>query len=196
MRAKKFCRHKKTKVEYIPGVGIDIDYWSGKGLESGVKERIRKEIRQELGVSDSEQMLLSVGELIPRKNHEEVIRALKEKASLKNTNYKYFICGQGVLWEYLQQLIEQLGLADKVTLLGYRKDIRELLYAADLFVFPSKQEGLPVALLEALASGVKVVASDIRGNRDLLGLSVEELEQYDSRNVNRKMDEIYRFCER
>ena len=100
------------------------------------------------------------------------------------------------MWEYLQQLIEQLGLADKVTLLGYRKDIRELLYAADLFVFPSRQEGLPVALLEALASGVKVVAKDIRGNRDLLGLSVEELEQYDCRNVNKKMNEIYRFCER
>lgn len=188
--AKKFCRHKKTRVEYIPGVGIDIDFWSGKELESGEREKIRKQIRQELGVSASEQMLISVGELIPRKNHEAVIRALKEKGS---TDYKYFICGLGVLKEYLQQLIEELGLADRVTLLGYRRDIRELLYGADLFVFPSKQEGLPVALLEAMATGVKVAASDIRGNRDLLGLSEEELERYDCKNVGKKMDEIYRL---
>ncbi len=196
MRAKRFCRHMKTRVEHLPGVGRDIDYWSGKGLETGVKEQIRKEIRKELRVSDSEQMLLSVGELIPRKNHEAVIRALKEEEKLQHADYKYFICGQGVLQEYLQQLIDKLGLADKVILLGYRKDIRKMLYGADLFVFPSKQEGLPIALLEALAAGVKVRASDIRGNRDLIGLSMEELKEYDCKNVMKKMEEIYRSCQR
>lgn len=190
-RAKRFCKHKKTKVEYVPGVGIDIAYWSGQELMPGEREKIRAAVRKELGVADAEQMLLSVGELIPRKNHEAVIRALADKEKIKDTQFQYFICGQGVLKEYLQKRIDALGLTNKVTLLGYRTDIRNLLYAADLFVFPSKQEGMPVALLEAVAAGVEVVASDIRGNRDLFRVSHMELLDYDSSNIKKKMRQIY-----
>lgn len=53
-------------------------------------------------------------------------------------------------------------------LLGFRKDIAEICKIADLFVFPSIHEGLPVALMEAIASNIPAIASDIRGNRDLL----------------------------
>lgn len=188
-RAKHFCRNKKTKVEFVPGVGIDIAYWSGKTLDTGEREEIRRKVREELGLKASEQMLLSVGELIPRKNHAEVIEALSKQ--MPERSYKYYICGQGVLREELQQLIQEKGLEDRVILLGYRKDIRSLLFAADLFVFPSKQEGLPVALLEAMAAGAEVAASDIRGNRDLLAISKSELDAYDSSNVKQKMQKIY-----
>lgn len=188
-RAARFCKRKKTKVEYIPGVGIDLAYWSGSELSTEEREELRRRTREELGVAASEQMLLSVGELIPRKNHATVIEALSENTSGKP--FKYFICGQGVLKEELQQLIEKKGLQDKAVLLGYREDIRNLLYAADLFVFPSKQEGLPVALLEAIAAGAEVAASDIRGNRDLLASSEQELRNYDSSNVVQKMKQIY-----
>ena len=78
-RAKKFCRHKKTKVEHIPGVGIDTAYWRGEDLQPSEREEIRERIRKELHIKAEETALLSVGELIPRKNHEEVIRALAEK---------------------------------------------------------------------------------------------------------------------
>lgn len=191
-RAKRFCLHKKTRVEYIPGVGVDTAYWSGKDLKPGEREEIRENIRKELGVADDEQMLLSVGELIPRKNHEEVIRALAEQKKKGVTKFRYFICGQGVLEEYLQNLIEELKLSNEVTLLGYRKDIRNLLYGTDLFVFPSKQEGMPVALMEAAVAGVPVRASDIRGNRELL-IAVKEnkLEQFDEMEIKRRMKEIY-----
>ena len=193
-RAKCFCIHKKTRVEYIPGVGVDTAYWSGKDLKPGEREEIRKNIRKELGVADDEQMLLSVGELIPRKNHEEVIRALAEQKKKGVTKFRYFICGQGVLEEYLQNLIEELGLSNEVTLLGYRKDIRNLLYGADLFVFPSKQEGMPVALMEAAVAGVPVRASDIRGNREVISDSalVSGLPmKYDVSLVKENMKQVY-----
>lgn len=194
-RAKHFCRHKQTKVQYLPGVGIDINYWSGKDLTLGKREEIRTCIRQELGVADSEQMLLSVGELIPRKNHERVIRALAEEKKKGATDFHYFICGQGDLKDYLQNLIDTLELSNEVTLLGYRKDIRNLLYGADLFVFPSKQEGMPMALMEAAAAGVSLKASDIRGNREVLRDSGEHAglpEKYDSSKIKETMKQIYK----
>ena len=62
----------------------------------------------------------------------------------------------------------------KVTFLGYREDMLEILQIADLFLFPSYQEGLPMSLLEAMASGLPVVCSDIRGSRDLMGPVLKE----------------------
>lgn len=194
-RAKRFCCFKKTKVQYLPGVGVDLAYWSGKDLESGERQEIRKNIRQELGVADFEQMLLSVGELIPRKNHEAVIRALAEEKKKETKNFRYFICGQGDLKEYLQNLIDTLELSKEVTLLGYRKDIRNLLYGADVFVFPSKQEGMPMALMEAAAAGVVLKASDIRGNREVLRDSQNGTglpEKYDVSKVKATMKQIYK----
>ena len=198
-RAKRFCKHKKTKVEYLPGVGVDLAYWGGKDLAPGKREEIRESIRRELGVAESEQMLLSVGELIPRKNHEEVIRALAKEKEKGEKNFRYFICGQGDLKEYLQNLIDTLDLSGEVTLLGYRKDIRNLLYGADVFVFPSKQEGMPMALMEAAAAGVALKASNIRGNREVLrdsnadaGNGIGLPEKYDTGSVKETMKQIYK----
>lgn len=190
-RAKRFCRHKKTKVEHIPGVGIDLRFWSGADLKTGEKEKIRQSVRKELGIPENETALLSVGELIPRKNHEEVIRAL-QKEKQRGKKFRYFICGHGDLREYLENLIRQLDLTEEVTLLGYcdSEKVRECLFAMDLFVFPSKQEGLPVALMEAIASGIEVTASDIRGNRDLL-VHKEDISCYDSKEIQKKMRQLY-----
>ena len=79
-------------------------------------------------------------------------------------NYWYIIVGQGELKEELKQL-DKTG---RLKLLGYRTDIVELLRCSDLFVFPSLQEGLPVALMEAMSCGVPCIASRIRGNVDLV----------------------------
>lgn len=110
-------------------------------------------------------MLLSVGELSERKNHEVVIKALAE---IKQQNIKYFIAGRGDLKDHLSDLIINSGLQDEVKLLGFRSDVNMLTKAADLFIFPSIQEGLPVALMEAMSTGLPVVASQIRGNVDLI----------------------------
>ena len=155
-RAKKSFKAKN--VEYVPGIGIDIDR-----IDKVICDRDK--VRRELGVLENDIMLFSVGELSSRKNHEVVIRAIKK---INNKNIKYFIAGQGVLKDELTKLIHFYNLQNQVYLLGFRTDIIELCKASDIFVFPSKQEGLPVALMEAIACKIPVICSKIRGNNDLV----------------------------
>ena len=120
--------------------------------------------KQELGVLDSEIVLLSVGELNQNKNHKELIRLLPKI----EIPFKYLICGQGYLEEDLKTFCLELNLADKVKFLGYRTDVPEILQISDIYLFPSKREGLSVALMEAMATGLPCLVSDIRGNIDLI----------------------------
>ncbi|NNU77324.1 glycosyltransferase family 4 protein [Clostridium estertheticum] len=155
-RAKK--SFKAGKIEYIPGVGIDT-----KKISEVVVDKPAK--LTELGMPDDAFVVLSVGELNKNKNHETVIKAI---AKLNNSNVYYLICGQGTLENHLKDLIKELCLEKQVKLLGYRTDIAEISKTSDLFVFPSYREGLSVALMEAMASGLEVACSNIRGNTDLI----------------------------
>ena len=78
------------------------------------------------------------------------------------------ICGKGPEEDNLKTLAERLGVAGQIHFLGFRSDIKELLAAADIFLFTTRQEGLPRSMMEAMASGLPCVASRIRGNTDLL----------------------------
>ncbi len=94
-----------------------------------------------------------------------VIKALGQ---LKKPHIKYLICGNGRLEKKLTELIEKNGLRKQVYLLGFRNDINAICQVSDIFLFPSLQEGLPVALMEAMANKMPVIATDIRGNHDLI----------------------------
>ncbi len=148
---------KAKRVEYIPGVGIEPERFLPTE-KSALK-------RSEIGVPEGAKMLLSVGELNKNKNHEKVIRAIAE---LGKDDVHYVIAGKGDLADELTGLARDLGIAERVHILGYREDVAELYGAADLFVHPSYREGLPVAVIEAMAAGLPVVASRIRGNVDLI----------------------------
>ena len=151
-RAKNF---KAKEVKYVPGIGIDT-----KKIKDIKKNR---KILNEFNIKD-EVVLVSVGELSNRKNHKAILKALEKVKG----NFKYIICGQGAKKEELIKLSKELNLQEKVEFLGYRQDVKEILKTSDIFCFPSKQEGLPVALMEAMASGLPVICSDIRGNKDLI----------------------------
>ena len=149
---------KKMKakcVKYVPGVGVDLEKFSKSTFDTAAK-------RRELGIPENATVLLSVGELNNNKNHETVIRAIADM------DVYYLIAGKGDLRQNLQNMIDTLGVHNRVKLLGYRCDVEELYKAADIFAFPSFREGLPVALMEAMACGLPCVASKIRGNTDLL----------------------------
>lgn len=152
-RAKRF--HTKN-VRYIPGVGVDI----GRIKETKVDRKLYK---KSIGIPDDCIMLLSVGEMIDRKNHEVIIRAL---GTLQNKNIYYVICGKGPLKEYLLNLAAELGVADNVVFLGFRKDIPELCNTADISAFPSRIEGLGLAGIEVMAAGVPLVSSNVHGILD------------------------------
>ena len=145
-------------IYYSPGVGVDLERFGSAKIDRSSK-------RTELGLNENDVMLLSVGELIVRKNHQALIQALNR---IKNKNVICFIAGSGPILNELQDLINSLGLQDRVFLLGRREDISELLACTDIYVHPAKREGLSVALMEAMASGLPVVCSRIRGNTDLI----------------------------
>lgn len=154
-RAKTF--HAK-KVEYIPGVGIDVEKIRSLKVD-------KEEKRKELGLANKNIVLLSVGELNKNKNHSIVIKAL---AKINNPNIYYLICGQGKLKEELIKLAKDLKIEKNIKLLGFRKDIYEIYKISDIFIFPSKREGLSVALMEAICCDLPVICSNIRGNIDLI----------------------------
>ena len=145
-------------IYYISGIGID----TGKFANPSVSREIK---RNELGIPLNSTVLISIGELSKRKNHQVIIKALSK---IKSDKLHYIICGQGKLRDKLLSLCARLKVENRVMFLGYRNDTVDLLHMSDIFVFPSLQEGLPVALMEAMAAGLPCVASKIRGNVDLL----------------------------
>ncbi|MBE6604371.1 MAG: glycosyltransferase family 4 protein [Ruminococcaceae bacterium] len=149
---------KNGKVYYVPGVGIDTAQYA-------FSEQTRAEKRMELGLLEHDVALISMGDLIERKNYDTSIRAVAEA---NDPALHYFICGRGPEEASLKQLAESLGVSKQVHFLGFRSDIKELLTAADIFLFTTKQEGLPRSMMEAMASGLPCIASRIRGNTDLL----------------------------
>ena len=104
-----------------------------------------------------------MGELNKNKNHEVVIRAL---AKINDNTVHYAIAGTGVLREHLESLINELGMQSRVHLLGFRDDIADLYKAADICAFPSIREGLGLAAIEGMASGLPLICADNRGTRD------------------------------
>ena len=155
---KKFKLRNHGKVYYVPGVGIDTTQYN-------LDEKLREGKRRELELNEGDIAVISMGDLIERKNYDTAIRAIAEANEPK---LQYFICGKGPEEEKLKALTESLGVTKQIHFLGFRSDIKELLTAADIFLFTTKQEGLPRSMMEAMASGLPCIASKIRGNTDLL----------------------------
>lgn len=139
------------RVAYVPGVGFNGD----KIAEEVDKSAIRKRI----GVPEDAYVIVNVGDLAPGKNQGVLIEAL----SLFGGDVHLVICGEGPERQNLEALSKAASVSDRVHLLGFREDIGAMLSISDLFCFPSQREGLPVSVLEAMAAGLPVVASDIRG---------------------------------
>ena len=155
-------RMHARRVEYVPGVGIDTTRFAFHRDD-------RQEKRQELGFGESDFMILTVAEMNKNKNQSMVLKALEKlKDTPEFVHMKYLICGMGDYESVLQQEAEDLGIAGHVFFMGYRKDIPAIHRCCDLFAFMSYREGLPVALMEAMSSGIPIVCAKIRGNTDLI----------------------------
>ena len=87
---------------------------------------------------------------------------------LDDPSFHLVLAGNGPLYSDLQDLARELGIQDQLHLLGFRRDVYRLCSAADLFLFSSRREGLSVSMMEAMACGLPIVASRVRGNTDLI----------------------------
>ncbi len=135
--------------------GVDLNVFSNL---NGVRPRMR----EQLGVNAKDIVLFAAGNLTEVKGYGYLIKAIR-LTRLVGAPMKCFIAGQGELKKELETLINDLDLNDKVELLGYRDDIPYLLAASDIFCMPSINEALGYSLLEAMAAGLPVIATDVGG---------------------------------
>jgi len=154
-----------------------------------------------MGLSPEKLTVGSVGRLTEQKGYDYLLQAVPAILS-KRKDVQFVLIGDGDLDAVLRARVHQLGVADHVHFLGSRQDVESLLRAMDLFVLPSLWEGLPTVVMEAMASHVPIVATDIRGTRELVehgrtgwlvepknpeGLAAAILEALDHPEVRREM---------
>ena len=148
----------KSKYKFkISGIGFDINKYDNSDFD-------KEQFRASLGLKD-EFTIVTVAEFIKRKNYDTMLESVAE---LKDSNIKFLICGSGRDEQEIKDKIKQLGIQDKVVLLGYRKDINKIMQVSDIFFLPSHQEGLCLSIIEALNFGLPIVTSSVRGCKDLV----------------------------
>lgn len=123
-------------------------------------------LRKELGLSQHSVLLGNISALRPQKDHRTMLLAMKEITRQRDETH-LVIAGEGEKRDELQRLRAELNLEDKVHFLGYRSDVAALLSQFDLFLLTSLYEGLPLCLLEAMAAGCVIVATDVVGTNEL-----------------------------
>ncbi|MNI34657.1 putative glycosyltransferase EpsD [compost metagenome] len=161
-------RFRAKSIAYVHGVGIDFNKYKPVSADE------KAQLRAEYGIENDKFVLIYAAELTRRKNQNllfEVIDKLRERIP----NIQLLLAGKGELEAYYKGLAQEMGLEDRVTFLGHRSDMNKLYAMSDLAVSSSRQEGLPVNVMEAIASGLPVVATDVRGNRDLVSDGVHGL---------------------
>lgn len=133
-------------------------------ISNDQKKRIRKELFK---ASEHNQILLSVGTLHPRKGFKYLIKAF-QKVHHKNPSTRLIIAGEGPERPILEKLISNLGLVNKILLLGQRNNINQLMQSADLFILPSLKEAFGLVIIEAFSAGLPVIATEVGGIPEII----------------------------
>lgn len=170
-------------INLVSGVGINLNKFLPTSDEK------RKVLRKQYGYNENDFLLIYVGELIARKNQQHILKVLQTLVKI-HSSVKLLLVGDGEDEKILKEKIQKLGIKNHVEMLGFRKDIMELMSLADVAVSTSRQEGLPVNVMEAMAVGLPLIVTDCRGNRDLVkdGLNGYVVEQDNIERFSRKID--------
>lgn len=186
LATKKFKRRCKN-IEYIPGVGIDPKKFDFK-MTSSEKHNLRKSF----GLKDDDFVMIFPAEISKRKNQEWLIQTIEELFK-KHKNFHLLLAGRDSLNGKCDKLIKNLGLENQVHLLGYRKDIPQLLMASNLALSSARFEGLPINILEALYSKLPVVAIKCRGASELIkdGVNGFLIKPYNGQDFVNSIEKIY-----
>ena len=144
----------------VNGIGVDLSkYKPNSKLD-------KDEFKQSLGFNKDDFIVTSIGELNENKNTYQILDVIK---NIEDKKVKYLIVGQGPLKEQMEEFIKQNQLEDRIKMVGFRKDIQDILTISNIYIMPSHREGLSRSMMEAMCFGLPVVASRIRGNTDLVG---------------------------
>lgn len=145
----------------VNGVGVDLSKFHP------ATEQEKQAARASLGIKPEQFVMLCAADLSVRKNQQMIFRAM---AHIKDEcpSMVALMPGQPILKKEYEKICSELGISDMVRLMGYRRDIDKLLAACDCVISSSRQEGLPMNLIEAAASGRYIIATDVRGNMDVV----------------------------
>lgn len=148
----------RHKIRYIPN-GVDTERFKPN-------PEARERIRQGIGLSKTF-IWLAVGRFDPQKDYPTMLKAFAKVAE-ERPETVLLIAGDGPLRPATEELAQQLGVAEKVRFLSIRRDVPELMNAADAYVMSSTWEGMPMVLLEASATELSIVATDVGGNEEVV----------------------------
>ncbi|RYQ54707.1 glycosyltransferase [Bifidobacterium pseudolongum] len=162
-----------TAAQYMFGLHSEESHIINNGIEIDTFtycQQDRESVRKELQISDSDVVLMNVGRFTEQKNQTFLIDVF-ERYNALNPSSMLVLVGEGELRETIERQINGLGLQHNVIITGRRNDVQRFFSAADVVVFPSLYEGLPVTLVEAQANGVPILASSaITKESDITGL--------------------------
>ena len=183
--AKKFKLRNNGQVFKMHGVGIEKEKYVIENFD-------KSEYRQKLGLDENDFVILVLAELNKNKNHIQLIKAM----NLLKDNYpniKAIFAGAGPLEEEIKNQIKENGLEDKISLLGWRNDVKELINSSDVVGLFSKREGLGKCLLEAMICGKCVISTNTRGPRELIEQDINGFmfEIGDIETTARSIEKIY-----
>jgi len=154
---------RPERARVVPN-GIDPEPFEQAARGNGGRAALRAAARRELGLADGARVVGGVGLLNDAKGFDVLVAA----APLLPPDVQLLVVGHGERDEELRRQAGELGVAERVRFTGWRDDLPRLHAAMDVFALPSRWEGLPYALLEALASGLPCVSTDVNGSRDVL----------------------------
>lgn len=186
----KRCIHNNFKaksINIINGIGVDLNKFQPATPEK------KSQLRKEYGYSADDFILVYPAELNYNKHQDLLIDAvniLKDRVP----NIKLLLAGVGELKTQYEDQVTTLGLEKNIKLLGYRTDMANLLKISDLAVSASRREGLPVNVMEAMATGLPIVLTNCRGNRDLVseGENGYIVELEDAKGLADKIQKLYK----
>jgi len=135
---------------------------------AAVDEHARQRARETLGIPPDAHVVSTVGRLTAIKQHHLFLETAKLVAD-RDPSAMFIVAGDGELRDELERAARDLGLADRIWFLGWRRDLDVIYGATDVFLLTSRNEGTPVALIESLAAGVPGVSTDVGGVRDVIG---------------------------
>lgn len=124
--------------------------------------------KDEFACDEGDVLLISVANLVPYKDYPTVIQSLYHLKQKGYNNFHYIIVGEGPERDKISKLIGRMGMADQISLAGRRKDVKCLLRKADVFIHSSRGEGCSNAILEAMAAGLPVIATDTGGTSEIV----------------------------
>lgn len=153
----------KNKIEVIFN-GVDIKYWG---------QDTKSTLRKEFNIDKGDFVILCCSRFAHDKGHEFLINAISELKKYTNKSFKCVLANDGPLLEERKKQVVDLGLEQDVIFTGFRQDVKNLIYASNLYINSSEHEALSFAIIEVLACGVPVIATDMAGNGDIINESTK-----------------------